>query len=118
MSNTIDYGKLTKQVVFTENDHRHAKLLIRLKHDGFTQAAFFREIITGYIDGDERILNFVDDVKNQSKKKKSKSKRLRISQKPKIKKEACITVFVSFPILHRTFMIIVEGQGLIKRACL
>ena len=79
MSNTIDYGKLTKQVVFTENDHRHAKLLIRLKHDGFTQAAFFREIITGYIDGDERILNFVDDVKNQSKKKKSKSKRLRLA---------------------------------------
>ena len=77
MSNNIDYGKLTKQVVFTENDHRHAKLLIRLKHDGFTQAAFFREIISGYIDGDERILNYIDDVKNQSKKKKSKSKRLR-----------------------------------------
>ena len=77
--NTIDYGKLTKQVVFTENDHRHAKLLIRLKHDGFTQAAFFREIITGYIEGDERILNYIDEVKPQSKRKKAKSKKLRQS---------------------------------------
>jgi len=75
--NKIDYGKLTKQVVFTENDHRHAKLIIRLKHDGFTQASFFREIITGYIEGDERILNYIDEVKQQSKSKKAKSKKLR-----------------------------------------
>ena len=76
-NNTIDYGKLTKQVVFTENDHRHAQLIIRLKHDGFTQAAFFREIITGYIEGDERIINYVDEVKSQSKLRKKKSRRLR-----------------------------------------
>ncbi len=77
MSNKIDYGKLTKQVVFTENDHRHAKLIVRLKHDGFTQAAFFREIITGYIEGDERIINYIDEVKAQSKVRKKKSQRLR-----------------------------------------
>jgi hypothetical protein len=77
----IDYGKLTKQVVFTENDHRHAQLLIRLKHDGFTQAAFFREIITGYILGDERIVNYVDDVKSQSQEKKRKSRKLRAKGK-------------------------------------
>ena len=56
---TIDYGNLTKRIVFTENDHRHAQLILRLRHDSFTQAAFFREIITGYISGDERIVSYV-----------------------------------------------------------
>jgi hypothetical protein len=77
MSNTIDYGKLTKQVVFTENDHRHAKLILRLKHDGFTQAAFFRAIITGYVEGDKRIISYVDEIKDQSKARKKKSRQLR-----------------------------------------
>jgi len=77
MSNTIDYGNLTKRVVFTENDHRHAKLILRLQHDGLTQAAFFRHIITAYIESDERIVNYIDEVKDQSKLRKAKTKRLR-----------------------------------------
>ncbi len=74
---TIDYGNLTKRVVFTENDHRHAKLLLRLQQDGLTQAAFFRHLITAYIEGDERIVEYIDDVKTQSKTRKAKTKRLR-----------------------------------------
>ena len=77
MSNEIDYGKLTKRVVFTENDHRHAKLLLRLKHDSLTQAAFFRHLITAYIEGDERIVNYIDEVRTESKSRKAKTKRLR-----------------------------------------
>lgn len=77
MSNTIDYGNLTKRVVFTENDHRHAKLILRLQHDGLTQAAFFRHIITAYIESDERIVDYIDEVKDQSKARKAKTKRLR-----------------------------------------
>jgi len=73
----IDYGNLTKRVVFTENDHRHAKLLLRLQQDGLTQAAFFRHLITAYIEGDERIVDYIDNVKNQSKARKVKTKRLR-----------------------------------------
>jgi hypothetical protein len=73
----IDYGNLTKRVVFTENDHRHAKLLLRLQHDGLTQAAFFRHLITAYIEGDQRIVEYIDDVKDQSKVRKAKTKRLR-----------------------------------------
>jgi len=75
--NAVDYGKLTKRVVFTENDHRHAKLILRLQQDGLTQAAFFRHLVTAYIEGDNRILNFIDDVKAQSKAKKRQTKRLR-----------------------------------------
>jgi hypothetical protein len=76
MAEEVDYGKLTKRVVFTENDHRHAKFTIRLKHDNLRQSEFFRNIITGYLNNDDRILSFVDDIKPMSKSRKQKSKRL------------------------------------------
>ena len=41
------------------------------------QSDFFRNLITGYIDGDERIVSFIDDVKSQSKGKKKLSRKLR-----------------------------------------
>jgi len=75
--NQVDYGNLTKKVVFTDNDHRHAKLIVRLRYDGLTQSAFFRHIISGYLQEDERIVSFIDEVKKQAKNKKSKSFRLR-----------------------------------------
>ena len=73
----VDYGKMNKKVVFTENDHRHAKLVIRLRHDDLRQSEFFRAIISGYLSQDERILSFIEDIKVQSIKKKNKSKKLR-----------------------------------------
>ena len=75
--NQIDYGNLTKKVVFTENDHRHAKLIVKLRYDGMTQSAFFRHLISGYIQEDERIVSYIDEVKRQAKDKKSKSHRMR-----------------------------------------
>jgi len=77
MSKDIDYGKLTKRIVFTDNDHRHAQLIVALRTDGLTQAAFFRHLITGYIENDERIRQFVDEVKPQSRKRKAQSSQLR-----------------------------------------
>jgi hypothetical protein len=77
MSDDIDYGRLSKRIVFTDNDHRHAKLTVRLKHDNLKQSEFFRHVITGYIDGDERIIAFVDDIKKQSIKHKTQSRKLR-----------------------------------------
>ena len=76
MSNEIEYGKLNKRIVFTETDHRHAKLTIRLKHDNIKQSEFFRSLITGYLNNDDRICSYVDDVKPQSKTRKQKSKKL------------------------------------------
>ena len=73
----IEYGKLTKRIVFTESDHRHAQLIIKLKHDGFRQSEFFRSIITGYLSGDSRIQDYVSEVSTLSKKRKSKSQKLR-----------------------------------------
>ena len=76
MSEEIEYGRLTKRIVFTDNDHRHAQLTIRLKHDNLKQSDFFRGLITGYLNQDERILSFIDDIKPMSKKRKQKSKKL------------------------------------------
>jgi len=77
MSNEIDYGKLTKKIVFTDNDHRQAKLIIKLRQDGLSQSAFFRHIITAYLEEDNRILSYIDEVKPQSKKHKIKTDKLR-----------------------------------------
>ena len=77
MSTEIDYGNLTKRVVFTENDHRHAQLIVQLRYDGLRQSEFFRHIISGYIDGDQQIRSYIDEIKAQSVKRKTKSAALR-----------------------------------------
>ena len=53
---------------------------LRLHYDGLTQADFFRSLITGYLEKDENIMNFiivVQESKNiHSKQKRAKSKKL------------------------------------------
>jgi len=66
-----------KRVVFQENTDQHARLINRLRYDDLTQADFFRLMISGYIRGDERILNYLDESKTQSKARKLKSRKLR-----------------------------------------
>ena len=56
MSHDIDYGNLTKKIVFTDNDHRQAKLIVKLRQDG---------------------LSYIDEVKPQSKVRKAKTATLR-----------------------------------------
>lgn len=75
----IDYGKLNKRVVFTENEHRHAQLIIKLKHDGIKQSQFFRTVITAYINDSPSFQNFLDEVNLQSPRLKKKSKKMRQS---------------------------------------
>jgi hypothetical protein len=74
MSEEIMYGRKEKRIVFTDTDHRHAQLIIRLKHDGLTQSSFFRHLITGYIEGDRRIQDFINEMGELSQAKKRKSK--------------------------------------------
>ena len=65
------YGKMNKKVVFYDTDKRFADLKIRLKHDKISQAQFFRSVVTGYIEQDEDMLNFIDKRKNRTQTKKS-----------------------------------------------
>ena len=74
---TIDYGKLTKRIVFTENDHRHAQLIIKLKLLGITQADFFRHLITGFINEDTRITDYIEEAYSSSKLKRQKTQKLK-----------------------------------------
>ncbi len=71
------YGKSQKRIVFTDTEHRHAQLIVKLKTDGITQAKFFRSLITGYVNGDERIESFILENGNLSIKRKSQISSLR-----------------------------------------
>jgi hypothetical protein len=77
MEHEIDYGKLNKRIVFTENDHRHVNFLMKLKSTGLTQSKFFRYIITGLINDDPRLHSFIEEISDVSIKKKNISKKLR-----------------------------------------
>jgi len=77
MEHEIDYGKLNKRIVFTENDHRHVNFLMKLKSIGLTQSKFFRYIITGLINDDHRLHDFIEEMSDVSIKKKNTSKKLR-----------------------------------------
>ena len=74
MSDDVANPHLDKKVAFVENTHQHAKLILKLRHDGVTQSKFFRAMIAGYLDGDDRIQSYIDDMKPQNKKKESKIK--------------------------------------------
>lgn len=84
MSDEFEYGKNIKAIVFEDNDHRHAQLIIKLKHDGFRQAQFFRQIITSYINDDELFLAYIDSIKQHNAKRKAKTQKLREQGKAKM----------------------------------
>jgi len=69
-----------KKILFTDTDKRHANLKLRLHYDGLTQADFFRSLITGYLEKDKNIMNFIaglqEGEKIHSKQKRAKSKKL------------------------------------------
>jgi len=67
-----DFGKNDKRIVFTESDHKHAQLIVKLKSYGMTQAKFFRSLIAGYVNGDPRIEEFILEQGNLSVAKKDK----------------------------------------------
>ena len=84
MTEEIDYGKLNKRVVFTENDHRHVKFLLKLQSIGVTQSKFFRYIITGIIQDNQLLYQFVDNFDFVSKNKRKISKKFREEGKQNI----------------------------------
>ena len=84
MVEEVEYGKNQKRIVFTDTDHRHAQLIVKLKTDGMTQANFFRSIISGYIDGDDRIESFVLENGKHSIKKKEQVEKIRKTGRTKM----------------------------------
>jgi len=64
-SERYNYGAERKKIIFHDTDKRHVDLRIRLRHDGLTQLQFFQGMVTGYITGDLRIIDFITDLKFQ-----------------------------------------------------
>ena len=76
MTQETNYGNSTKRIVFTENDHRHAQLVLKLKYMRISQAAFFRHMISGLLEDDLRVLEYVNEISPRAKERKSKSQKL------------------------------------------
>jgi len=57
-----------KKVIFSDTDVRHAQLKVRLQYDGISQAEFFRSFITGYLENDKHILDFIKRYKEKHNK--------------------------------------------------
>ena len=85
MSEELNYGKNNKRIIFTDTDHRHAQLTLKLKDDGMTQAKFFRAVITGYLSDDDRIRNYIVDTGDLSKEKKQRNTKLRETGKDTVR---------------------------------
>ena len=57
-----------KKVIFSDTDVRHAQLKVRLQYDGMSQSEFFRSFITGYLENDKNIIDFISKYKEKAKK--------------------------------------------------
>jgi hypothetical protein len=75
-----------KKIMFYDTADRQARLRIRCQYDGLNQSQFFRFMLTGYIENDERILEFLDYCKKKNMVQ-GKNKRLKIKQIHKLANE-------------------------------
>jgi len=77
---TIPDPEDRKKIMFYDSPERHARLKIRCQHDGINQSQFLRMVVTGYIEGDNNIVEFVHMCKEkyglQGKNRRSKSLKL------------------------------------------
>ena len=74
----MEYGKNEKRISFMDNDKRNAEMIVRLKHDGLTKTKFFRAILTGYLERDSAIVDFIERLKEEDElQSKNKSKKVK-----------------------------------------
>tara|TARA_Y100001970_G_C13978606_1_gene721943 strand:- start:101 stop:418 length:318 start_codon:yes stop_codon:yes gene_type:complete len=55
-----------KNIVFTDDDDQHARMILRLRYDRLTQGNFFRGIVEMYVNNDLDMAKIVQKIK-QSK---------------------------------------------------
>ena len=72
-----NHSNLNKRIVFTENDNKHAQFILKLREIGITQSKFFRLIIAGFINDDDRLYNFISENSGQSKSKRKKIQKIK-----------------------------------------
>jgi len=78
-----DYGENKKQICFESTPKLHADLKIRLHYDEIKIKEFFNKIVIAYINKNENILAFVDEVKEAkgiSQTRRTKAKKAQQKQ--------------------------------------
>ncbi len=72
-------SEVKKKIIFYDSEKNQADLKIRLKYDGLKQSEFFRAIVSGYLQKEEGILNYIykykeeNQIQGQRKRQKSRS---------------------------------------------
>ncbi len=72
----MSYGKTDKKILFYDTDKRHAELKIRLQYDGLKQSEFFRAMVTGYLEEDPSIMEYVDTYKESDGKQSGRQQKI------------------------------------------
>ena len=57
-------GKDKKKIMFYDTDGRHAELKIKLQYEGLTQTEFFRAMVTGFLEEDPSVVEYIEEYKN------------------------------------------------------
>ena len=82
---TIPDPNTRKKIMFYDSEDRQVKLRIKCGFDGLNQSQFFRMMITGYIENDEYIYEYIKKVKEkhniQGQQKRDKIERLHKNKK-------------------------------------
>ena len=55
-----------KKIIFTVSERQKEDFKVRLQYDGLTQANFFRAVMSGYLDKNEDMMNFLNTFKENN----------------------------------------------------
>ena len=78
---TIPDPKERKKFMFYDTEKRQADLRIRCQYDGINQSQFFRMMMTGYLENDPLVFEYMEKCKERySIHGKQKSKQIRKMQ--------------------------------------
>ena len=62
---TIPDAKSRKKIMFYDSEDRQIKLKVRCNFDGITQSQFFRMMITGYVENDDHVSEYIKICKER-----------------------------------------------------
>ena len=60
----MDKRNKEKKIVFSDTHIRHAQLKVRLDYDGLSQAEFFRSLVTGNLNKDKDLIEYIQNYKS------------------------------------------------------
>jgi hypothetical protein len=82
--------KKRKKIMFYETEERQISFRIRCQQDELTQSEFLRMMVTGYIENDSLIFEYIDQQKEklnlQGRMKRDKSRRVKLHTEQNAKK--------------------------------